>query len=150
MTIPVTPRALRIHGGRVSARQPASLLRGLRSARTPTEPVASTVSDEFLTLFELSCYCKISPRQLRRFLALPPGQALPCYRPGRNKVLVKRAEFDAWFAQFRTRGKAIVTQVLRELGLDPLRDWRHSAPPVARSHAAPSANPAVRPTDRTG
>jgi hypothetical protein len=51
-------------------------------------------------------------------LNLPPAAALPCYRPGR-KVLVKRTEFDAWFAQFRQRGKPVLARVLRELGLDP-------------------------------
>lgn len=76
--------------------------------------------DDYLTLAELAAYSKISVRQLRKYLALPPGAALPCYRPGRS-VRVRRHEFDAWFAQYRTRGKVAVARVLRELGLDPER-----------------------------
>ena len=75
---------------------------------------------EYLTLAQLARYANVSERQLRNYLNRPPGQALPCYRPGR-KVLVRRAEFDAWFAQYRSRGKPIVARVLRELGLDPVR-----------------------------
>jgi excisionase family DNA binding protein len=57
----------------------------------------------YLTLEELAEYANLSVRSLRKFLALPPSQALPAYRPGR-KVLVRRDEFDAWFAQYRTHG----------------------------------------------
>lgn len=60
-------------------------------------------ADEYLTLAQLEAYSKISGRQLRNYLALPPGQALPCYRPGR-KVLVRRSEFDIWVTRFRQRG----------------------------------------------
>jgi hypothetical protein len=77
-------------------------------------------ADEYLTLAQLEAYSKISGRQLRNYLALPPGQALPCYRPGR-KVLVRRSEFDIWVTRFRQRGKPVLTRVLRELGLDPER-----------------------------
>ena len=101
-----------------------------------------TLGDEYLTLAQLTLYSKISERQLRNYLSLPPGQALPCYRPGR-KVLVRRREFDTWLAQYRARGKPILTRVLRELGLDPehLPDTRalrvlrgrpeHTAEPVS-------------------
>lgn len=82
----------------------------------------------YLTLAELAEYSRISVRQLRKYLALPPSQALPCYRPGR-RVLVRRDEFDAWFQQHRRRGKAVITKVLQELGLDPLRELRK---PLAR------------------
>jgi len=90
---------------------------GLRSAPNGIVPAGS---DEYLTLAQLVAYSKLSDRQLRKYLALPPGQALPCYRPGR-KVLVRRAEFDVWFSQYRHRGKPVLTRVLRELGLDPER-----------------------------
>jgi hypothetical protein len=76
--------------------------------------------DEYLTLEQLRGYAKLSVRTLRNYLNLPPAAALPCYRPGR-KVLVKRTEFDAWFAQYRQRGKPVLARVLRELGLDPER-----------------------------
>jgi hypothetical protein len=90
--------------------------------REPSGTVVNphTLGDEYLTLAHLEAYSKISERQLRNYLGLPPGQALPCYRPGR-KVLVKRSEFDTWLAQYRQRGKPIVTRILRELGLDPER-----------------------------
>ena len=78
------------------------------------------MTDEYLTLQQLAAYSKISVRQLRKYLDLPPGQALPCYRPGR-KVLVLRTEFDVWFAQYRRLGRPIITRVLRDLGLDPER-----------------------------
>jgi Helix-turn-helix domain len=78
------------------------------------------LGDEYLTLAQLEAYSKISRRQLRNYLALPPGQALPCYRPGR-KVLVRRSEFDTWLARYRQRGKPVLTRVLRGLGLDPER-----------------------------
>ncbi len=97
-----------------------------------TPPLASVgnVADEYLTLPQLSAYAKVSIRQLRNYLNLSPGQALPCYRPGR-KVLVRRGEFDAWFAAYRQRGKPVLSRVLRELGFDPERlpDTR-----PARSH----------------
>jgi hypothetical protein len=96
-----------------------------------------SLGDEYLTLTQLAAYSKISERQLRNYLGLPPGQALPCYRPGR-KVLVRRGEFDAWFAQYRQRGKPVLTRVLRELGLDPerLADTRPLRAPLGRGARA--------------
>ena len=79
-----------------------------------------TAEDEYPRLRQLHVYSKISERQLRNYLALPPAQALPCYRPGR-KVLVRRSEFDIWFARYRARGRPALARVLRELGLDPER-----------------------------
>jgi excisionase family DNA binding protein len=81
------------------------------------EPVRG---DGYLTLEELAGYSRISVRQLRKYLALPPAQALPCYRPGR-KVLVRRSDFDVWFAQYRTRGKPTLTANLAALGFDPAK-----------------------------
>lgn len=74
--------------------------------------------DGYLNLRALAVYSGLSERTLRNFLSLPPQLALPAYRPGR-RVLVLKREFDAWFAQYRVRGKPIVDRVLRELGLDP-------------------------------
>lgn len=74
--------------------------------------------DEYLTLAQLSTYSKLSVRQLRKYISMPPNVALPVYRPGR-RVLVRRAEFDGWFNQYRSRGRPALTQVLRDLGLDP-------------------------------
>lgn len=97
------------------------------------------VVDEYLTLQQLALYSKVSVRQLRKYLALPPGQALPCYRYGRNRLVVRRSEFDIWFVQYRQRGKSILTRVLRDLGLHPARvpDTRKPLANVERaSHAA--------------
>ena len=65
--------------------------------------------DKYFTVRDLARYSKLSERQVWKFLGLPPGEALPAYRPGR-KVLVKRSEFDAWFTRYQTRGRpALVT-----------------------------------------
>jgi hypothetical protein len=101
---------------------------------------------EYLTLPELAAYARISVRQLRKYLALPPGQALPCYRPGR-RVLIRRGDFDAWFQQYRTRGKAVVARVLHELGLDPLRELRK---PQALMSARNPAGHGARPSPGKG
>jgi excisionase family DNA binding protein len=102
-----------------------------------SDAIGLLTPDEYLTLQELAAYAKVSVRQLRNYLSLPPDQALPCYRPGR-KLLVKRAEFDAWFAQYRHRGKPILARVLRDLGLEPSRlaDLRPRRWPGARTGKA--------------
>ena len=43
------------------------------------------VTDEYLTLQQLTAYSKVSARQLRRYLRLPPGQALPCLTRQRRR-----------------------------------------------------------------
>ncbi len=93
---------------------------GLPGRDRGPRPDRSPERDEYFTLPQLAAYSKISVRQLSKYLNLSPGEALPCYRPGR-KVVVRRTEFDAWFTQYRQRGKTIITTVLRELGLDPER-----------------------------
>lgn len=110
------------------------------SSPVPSAAAMSRLApDEYLTLPQLGAYAKLSVRRLRNYLTLPPGQALPCYRPGR-KVLVKRDEFDAWFAQYRHRGKPVLTRVLRELGLDPERlpDTRRPRSPLSPRERAPA------------
>jgi len=54
------------------------------SERQATVASLHGLGDEYLTLAQLADYSKISVRQLRNYLGLPPGQALPCYRPGRK------------------------------------------------------------------
>lgn len=71
----------------------------------------------YLTLEELAAYANLSVRTLRKFLVLPPAQALPAYRPGR-RVLVRRDEFDTWFQQFKMRGRPALVRNLRALGFD--------------------------------
>jgi hypothetical protein len=126
----------------VSHHQRASVQRVGARVASLSAPAAVNVhglGDEYLTLAQLEAYSKISGRQLRNYLALPPGQALPCYRPGR-KVLVRRSEFDTWLARYRQRGKPVLTRILRELGLDPER-LPDARPPRAFRGAAerPSA-----------
>ena len=106
--------------------------------RFGTGGILHGLGDEYLTLSQLAAYSKISARQLRNYLALPPGQALPCYRPGR-KVLVRRSEFDTWFARYRQRGKPVLARVLRELGLDPER-LPDTRPPRALRGSAEKAS----------
>ena len=116
---PSSPQAETVSGG-----EPPFAAGPVRDSGAPerlgTAVNLHSLGDEYLTLAQLEAYSKISGRQLRNYLALPPGQALPCYRPGR-KVLVRRSEFDTWLARYRQRGKPILTRVLRELGLDPER-----------------------------
>ena len=96
-------------------------------------------TDEYLTLQQLTAYSKVSVRQLRKYLALPPGQALPCYRYGRNHLVVRRSEFDTWFVQYRQRGKSVLTRVLADLGLDPARVPDIPKPLANVERAAPAA-----------
>jgi hypothetical protein len=78
--------------------------------------VVSTTLDPLLSLKALATYSSIAPRTLRQYLELAPEDALPCYRlPG--KILVRRSEFDAWIAQYRSRGRPSLLRALRELGL---------------------------------
>jgi hypothetical protein len=80
--------------------------------------VVSIPLDPYLSLAALAAYSGLSRRTLRTFLELPPDEALGCYRlPG--KILVRRSDFDAWIAQYRSRGRPGLTRALHELGLAP-------------------------------
>jgi hypothetical protein len=92
------------------AASPARLL-------VPERVVITTELDPFLPLRALAAYAGLSVRTLRQYLDLPPDQALPCYRVG-GKILVRRSQFDAWIAQYRTRGRPALACALREFGLD--------------------------------
>src|SRR5947209_1933500 len=83
----------------------------------PERLVITTELDPFLPLRALATYAGLSVRTLRQYLDLPPDQALPCYRVG-GKILVRRSEFDAWVAQYQSRGRPELARTLRELGLD--------------------------------
>ncbi len=78
--------------------------------------VGLDVLDPYLSLSRLSAYSGLSVRTLRGYVDGLPGEALPSYRPG-GKILVRRSEFDAWIAQFRTRGRPCLAQAARALGL---------------------------------
>ena len=77
---------------------------------------AVSVNDPYLSLKALSGYCGLSVRRLRQLLELPPAEALPCYRLG-GKILVRRSEFDAWMAQYASRGRPSLVTAMKELGL---------------------------------
>jgi excisionase family DNA binding protein len=79
--------------------------------------VIATEFDPFLSLRTLSAYAGLSVRTLRQYLDLAPDQALPCYRVG-GKILVRRSQFDAWIAQYRTRGRPALVRALQDFGLD--------------------------------
>jgi hypothetical protein len=105
--------------------------------------------DGYLTREQLAAYATVSERQLQIWTNWPTPAALPCYRFGKRAVRYKRAEFDAWFAQYRMRGKPDLVHHLRALGLDPARvpDTRK---PLARAGAAPAPRSAHAVHTRTG
>lgn len=109
------------------------------SARHRGHSDEGAVIDEYLTLQQLAAYSKVSVRQLRKYLALPPGLALPCYRYGRNRLVVRRSEFDTWFSQYRQRGKSVLARVLRDLGLHPAQVPNTRKPLANVGRAAPAA-----------
>jgi hypothetical protein len=72
--------------------------------------------DPYMSLRGLSGYCGLSVRKLRQLLELPPAEALPCYRVG-GKILVRRSVFDAWIAQYASRGRPSLVKAMKELGI---------------------------------
>ena len=90
----------------------------LQSRNGVVEDVAVKIAlDPFLSLRALAGYSGLSTRKLRGYLD-DPHHPLPCYRVG-GKILVRRSEFDAWIAAYRTRRRAdartIADDVLRSL-----------------------------------
>jgi excisionase family DNA binding protein len=85
--------------------------------RVAERVVITTQLDPFLPLRALAAYVGLSVRTLRQYLDLPPNEALPCYRVG-GKILVRRSQFDAWIAQYQTRGRPALVRALQDFGLD--------------------------------
>ena len=78
--------------------------------------VSPTVQREYYSLRQLSLYSGLSVRTLRGFISFPPSEALPVVRlPG--KLLVRRADFDAFLAARTTTGKPSLALALQTLGL---------------------------------
>ncbi len=92
---------------------PVAQVRGVLAERV----TVSTQLDPFLSIRALASYSGLSVRKLRDCL-IDPGHPLPSYRVG-GKIVVRRSEFDAWIAAYRTQGRAnvdrIVSDVLRTL-----------------------------------
>jgi len=94
--------------------------RGQVGIQLPEQIVVSTVLDRYIPLKALASYSGLSVRTLRALIDKSPAQALPVYRVAAGKILVRRSEFDAWMAQYRTKGRLGLVRALRELGLsDP-------------------------------
>jgi excisionase family DNA binding protein len=86
----------------------------LRGAQGPVRPVEVVQADPYLSLRDVAGYAGLSVRTVRRLIALPGADALPCYRlPG--KILVRRSEFNAWMARFRTVGTGDVEGLVDEI-----------------------------------
>lgn len=61
---------------------------------------AAALEDAYLPLRALAAYSGLSVRTLRGYL-VDPSRPLAHYRIG-GKILVRRTDFDAWAANFRT------------------------------------------------
>jgi excisionase family DNA binding protein len=83
------------------------------SASTPTLDAR-----EYLSVAELATYSGLSVRTLKRYLAQPPQDALPCLRVGR-RVLVKKSSFDDWIARFTSCGPPRLVEIMERMGMLP-------------------------------
>jgi excisionase family DNA binding protein len=81
-------------------------------------PVMVPIDDGYLPLKALARYSGLSVRTLRRYLT-DASRPLPSYRIG-GKVLVRRAEFDAWAKQFRVSPAVVNVERLADQLLERL------------------------------
>ena len=88
----------------------------MRAVPTIERIQVSVPLDPYLGLKALATYSGLSVRTLRSHLDGQPDVALPCYRVG-GKILVRRSEFDAWIAQYRSRGRPSLAAAVKALGL---------------------------------
>ena len=77
-----------------------------------------TLLDPYLTLPALSRYAGVSVRQLQTYISAHPSEALPAYRHGKHRVVVRRSDYDRWVERFRSVGRPSLLKVLRRVGLD--------------------------------
>ena len=71
--------------------------------------------DYFMGVKELSAYCSLSVRTLRKYLC-DPELPIPHFRPD-GKVLVKKSEFDGWMENYRVdvnKVDALVEELLHD------------------------------------
>ena len=83
----------------------------------PEKVVISTSTDPYMSLRALADYSSLSVRTLHTFINKAPAEALPVYRITGGKLLVRRSEFDAFMARYRTTGRPSLTKAINELGL---------------------------------
>ena len=55
---------------------------------------------ETVTIKRLADTVGVSVKTVRRWIA-DPAHPLPCYRPTRRTILIRRADFDAWVEERR-------------------------------------------------
>jgi hypothetical protein len=79
--------------------------------------VVSTLVDPYLSLRALADYAGLSVKTLRKHIDADPDNALPCYRVGGGKILVRRSEYDLWIAAKRCVGRPSLAKAVREIGL---------------------------------
>src|SRR5919106_871325 len=70
-----------------------------------------------LSLRALADYAGLSVKTLRKHFDADPDDALPCYRVGGGKILVRRSEYDLWIAAKRCVGRPSLAKAVREIGL---------------------------------
>ena len=92
--------------------------------RPPAPAIADRVAiltmlDPYLTLPALAKYAGVSTRQLQDYINRPPAEALPAYRHGKHRIVVRRSDYDRWVERFRSVGRPSLLKVLRRIGLQP-------------------------------
>jgi hypothetical protein len=96
-----------------------------RATERPAAPaiadrvVIVTMLDPYLSLRALAKYAGVSVRQLQGYINAHPSQALPAYRHGKHRVVVRRSDYDRWVERCRTVGRPSLLKVLRRIGLHP-------------------------------
>ena len=79
----------------------------------PGTPPLASVEVGYLSLRVLSVYAGLSVRTLRTYLS-DPSRPLPHYRIG-GRILVRKADYDAWASAFRVVDPAGLAHVVDDL-----------------------------------
>ena len=83
----------------------------MSGTRRPLDTPA--IAAGYLSLRALSVYAGLSVRTLRPYLT-DPSRPLPHYRIG-GKILVRKADYDAWASAFRVSEPAGLGDVVNEV-----------------------------------